>query len=50
MRYLGESVSQAAQAVLGQVQALGGDGGLIAVDCHGQMAMPYVSQGTKRAA
>lgn len=49
VRFLGETVGQAAQAVLAQIQTLGGDGGLIAVDGQGQVAMPYVSQGMKRA-
>ena len=49
MRFLGEGVGQAARAVLGQIRALGGDGGLIAVDARGQLAMPFVSQGMKRA-
>lgn len=50
MRFLGESVGQAARAVLEQIKTLGGDGGLIAVDARGQIAMPFVSQGMKRAA
>ena len=29
--------------------ALGGDGGLIAVDADGEMAAPFVSEGMKRA-
>jgi L-asparaginase/beta-aspartyl-peptidase (threonine type) len=50
MRYGGADLGQAAQASLAQVMALGGDGGLIAIDRHGRIAMPYNSQGMKRAA
>lgn len=50
MKFAGESVAQAADAVLAQVRALGGDGGLIAVDRDGNVAMPFVSAGMKRAA
>ncbi len=35
---------------LEQIGALGGDGGLIAVSRSGEIAMPYNSQGMKRAA
>jgi L-asparaginase/beta-aspartyl-peptidase (threonine type) len=50
MRYGGADLGQAAQGALDQVGALGGDGGLIAVDRHGRIVMPYNSQGMKRAA
>jgi L-asparaginase/beta-aspartyl-peptidase (threonine type) len=50
MRYGGADLGQAALASLAQVMALGGDGGLIAIDRHGRIAMPYNSQGMKRAA
>jgi L-asparaginase/beta-aspartyl-peptidase (threonine type) len=46
----GESVNQAAAAVLEEVRALGGLGGLIAVGADGQIAMPFTSAGMKRAA
>jgi isoaspartyl peptidase/L-asparaginase-like protein (Ntn-hydrolase superfamily) len=36
--------------VLAAIRALGGDGGLIAVDAAGNVAMPFVSAGMKRAA
>jgi beta-aspartyl-peptidase (threonine type) len=50
MRFAGQSVEEAAKAVLAEIAALGGDGGLIAVAADGSIAMPYVSQGMKRAA
>jgi len=50
MRYGGAGLGQAAQGALDQVAALGGDGGLIAIDRHGRIVMPYNSQGMKRAA
>ncbi|MES2035021.1 MAG: isoaspartyl peptidase/L-asparaginase [Pseudomonadota bacterium] len=50
MKFAGESVAAAADAVLAQVRALGGDGGLIAIDKDGNVAMPFVSAGMKRAA
>jgi beta-aspartyl-peptidase (threonine type) len=37
-------------AVLAEIRALGGEGGLIAVDAEGNVAMPFVSAGMKRAA
>jgi beta-aspartyl-peptidase (threonine type) len=48
MRYLGESVGQAARRALARVVALGGDGGLIAVDRAGNIALPFVSEGMYR--
>ena len=45
----GERVPQAADAVLGQIASLGGDGGLIAVTADGELAMPWNSEGMKRA-
>lgn len=50
MKFAGETVAQAADAVLAQIRALGGDGGLIAIDKDGKVAMPFVSAGMKRAA
>lgn len=50
IRFAGQSVQEAANAVLAEIAALGGDGGLIAVAADGSIAMPYVSQGMKRAA
>ena len=48
MRYLGESLAVAARGSLARVVALGGDGGLIAVDRDGRVAMPFVSEGMYR--
>jgi len=46
--YRGDTLAAAARAVIDAVGALGGDGGLIAVDRHGEVAMPYNSGGMKR--
>lgn len=46
--YAGQSLKDAADAVLADVKQLGGDGGLIAVDSKGHVAAPFVSQGMKR--
>jgi isoaspartyl peptidase/L-asparaginase-like protein (Ntn-hydrolase superfamily) len=48
MRYQGTSLREAASAALERVTALGGDGGLIAVDSAGNVAMPFVSEGMYR--
>jgi L-asparaginase/beta-aspartyl-peptidase (threonine type) len=50
MRLCGQSLTDAAAAVLAEIAALGGEGGLIAVDSAGAVSMPYVSAGMKRAA
>ena len=50
MRWAGQDVAQAADAVLGEVAALGGDGGLIALDATGRVVTPHRSSGMKRAA
>jgi L-asparaginase/beta-aspartyl-peptidase (threonine type) len=50
MRWAGQDLTAAAEAAIASVGALGGDGGLIAVDREGRIAMPYNSQGMKRAA
>jgi isoaspartyl peptidase/L-asparaginase-like protein (Ntn-hydrolase superfamily) len=49
MRYRGESLARAARAALANVARLGGDGGLVAVDRRGNVAMPFNSQGMYRA-
>jgi isoaspartyl peptidase/L-asparaginase-like protein (Ntn-hydrolase superfamily) len=49
MRYLGESLPRAARAALRGVAAIGGDGGLVAVDRRGRIAMPFNSPGMARA-
>jgi len=48
MRYRGETLAQAARRALSGVVALGGDGGLVAVDRAGKVAMPFVSEGMYR--
>jgi L-asparaginase/beta-aspartyl-peptidase (threonine type) len=50
MRFGGETLEAAALAALGEIKVLGGDGGVICVSADGQIAMPYVSGGMKRAA
>ncbi len=45
----GASLNEAARAVIDEIGALGGDGGLIALDAQGNIADPYNSQGMKRA-
>lgn len=45
----GAGLPDAGQAVIDQVDALGGDGGLIALDRTGRIAQPFNSQGMKRA-
>jgi isoaspartyl peptidase/L-asparaginase-like protein (Ntn-hydrolase superfamily) len=45
----GTPVDQAARAAVDAIGALGGDGGLIALDRHGRHADPFNSQGMKRA-
>lgn len=49
MRYRRESLASAARAALANVARLGGDGGLVAVDRRGNVAMPFNSQGMYRA-
>jgi beta-aspartyl-peptidase (threonine type) len=48
MRYRDETVGMAARHALARVVALGGEGGLIAVDRNGKVAMPFVSEGMYR--
>jgi beta-aspartyl-peptidase (threonine type) len=45
----GQSLAEATQGVIDEIGGLGGDGGLIALDRHGNIAQPYNSQGMKRA-
>jgi len=49
MRYRGVSLAAAARAALANVKRLGGDGGLVAVDRRGNVAMPFNSEGMYRA-
>jgi len=50
MRYLKESVETAAKVAIANLSALKGDGGLIALDRDGNIAMPFNSEGMYRAA
>jgi L-asparaginase/beta-aspartyl-peptidase (threonine type) len=50
MRLVGQDVLGAGKAALQEALAQGGDGGLIAVDRSGRVAMPFTSQGMARAA
>ena len=45
----GQSLAEATQGVIDQIGAMGGDGGLIALDAQGNIADPFNSQGMKRA-
>lgn len=49
VRYGGEALSAAAVGVIEEITALGGTGGLISVDRHGNISAPYNSKGMKRA-
>ena len=49
MTYAGQSLDQAAQAMVMRVlPALGGRGGLIAVDAHGNLSLPFNTEGMYR--
>ena len=50
LAYAGSSLEAAAMAALADAHRLGGDGGLIAISAEGGVAMPYTSEGMKRAA
>ncbi|HSQ04148.1 MAG TPA: isoaspartyl peptidase/L-asparaginase [Burkholderiales bacterium] len=50
MRYLRESLNMAASRALARVAALGGTGGLIALDRRGHVAMPFNTEGMYRGA
>ena len=50
MRYRRETLARACAAALRNVARLGGDGGLIAIDRRGNIAMPFNSGGMYRAA
>lgn len=45
----GQSLAEAARAVIDEIGAMGGDGGLIALDRDGNISAPFNSQGMKRA-
>lgn len=46
--YAKQSLAEASAGVIEDVRKLGGYGGLIAVDAHGNVAAPFASQGMKR--
>lgn len=48
MRYRGDTLGAAARTVVDRIVAMGGDGGLIAIDGAGRIAMPFVSAGMYR--
>jgi L-asparaginase/beta-aspartyl-peptidase (threonine type) len=48
--FAGQSLDQATANVLADISGMGGQGGLIAMDAYGRIAMPFVSEGMKRAA
>jgi isoaspartyl peptidase/L-asparaginase-like protein (Ntn-hydrolase superfamily) len=48
MRYRGEPLERAADAVVAELATVGGDGGLIAVDAAGNVALPFNSSGMYR--
>ena len=50
MRYRGEPLARAAAAALRKIARLGADGGLIAIDRRGNVAMPFNSHGMYRGA
>jgi L-asparaginase/beta-aspartyl-peptidase (threonine type) len=50
LAFAGETLSAAARAALADAQALGGEGGLIALSVEGDLALPFTAQGMKRAA
>jgi beta-aspartyl-peptidase (threonine type) len=50
MEYKGMSIQAAGKAVIEKVGKLGGDGGLIALDKNGNIAMPFNTEGMYRAA
>jgi L-asparaginase / beta-aspartyl-peptidase len=50
MRYGGRSIGEAVrEVVLGELPALGGEGGVIAIDAHGEIAIEFNSEGMFRA-
>jgi isoaspartyl peptidase/L-asparaginase-like protein (Ntn-hydrolase superfamily) len=48
MRFLGETLQRAAARVVADLAAVGGSGGLIAVDAAGNCALPFNSEGMYR--
>jgi L-asparaginase / beta-aspartyl-peptidase len=48
MRLAGQSLAQAAEAVIAELGRAGGEGGVVAVDASGAVAMPFNSEGMYR--
>lgn len=48
VEYRGTPLAAAAAATLDKVAALGGDGGVIAIDAHGRIALPFNTRGMYR--
>lgn len=48
MRYLGRDLKTAGQEVMDEVGRLGGSGGLIALDSHGNLSLPFNAEGMYR--
>jgi beta-aspartyl-peptidase (threonine type) len=48
MEYKGATLAAAAEASLAKVAAMGGDGGVVAIDRHGNVAMPFNTPGMYR--
>jgi L-asparaginase / beta-aspartyl-peptidase len=48
MRLAGQSLAQAADAVVAELGAIGGSGGVIAVDAAGNVSLPFNSEGMYR--
>jgi beta-aspartyl-peptidase (threonine type) len=48
MMYRGKNLDQAAQAVIDKLTAMGGDGGFVALDKDGNIAMPFNTAGMYR--
>jgi len=48
MEYKGLTIGEAGQAVVDKVDAMGGDGGLIALDAQGNVTMPFNTAGMYR--
>lgn len=48
MQYAGKTVAQAAESTLEKVAKIGGTGGLIAIDRHGNFALPFNTSGMYR--
>ena len=50
MAYTGIPLAEAAEAVINHIDAMGGDGGMIALDADGNVAMPFSTAGMYRGA